>query len=528
MKTKTKGIIASLLAIPAALLGSGNVFADNSYNINYSGGSDLGASGTIKIDKDLVENIENSSLLNPGESTTKLTIKGDGWQSGYYKLDDDCREAVYYKATKSGTVSNLSFAIENNKYAADIVIKKIELDGISLSQGQFVPIVIDKETKSIFVKSGAIYPNSYCANEVAGVVGPAHDGKKAFVEMNIKLREASKTTTYLSDKLYFGITDIDSAQSFKILNQGNGFSESTTLAKSKEDLQRNKQDGNYKNKFVTASNGNYIYSEYSNTSPFILDNGNTANIYVKLSNQTQTDGLNVVFGYASDAASAIEYFTQQYTVTYKSDSHGTVSGKTSEEVKYMENPTGSQTTPEADYRLICWKADKEVMLKNGKTVAKNTCVNPTQVVVKSDLVFTAYHTNKYVVTYVSDAYGEITGIKNEEVDVKGHPAGSTQKPAEDYEFKYWIADKDVTLDDGKTTIKAGDPITSEQILKVVVNEDLELKAIHTSKGPAAPNTGASTGEFNAAPIAVSVFGITLGALFIAMLPRLTHKKIKFD
>ena len=456
MKTKTKGMIASLLAIPAALLGGGNVFAANSYNINYTGGSDLGASGTVSINPNLVDNL--NSIVKASDNSTQVTFSGSGWQIGYQKLAENgaCREVRYYKAGASGTVNNLSFTIKNNKFAIDTIVKKIELDGLTPTESQFVPLIVDKTSKYIFVRSDSanagLYSDASCSSHVSGVIAPTREnGHKAFVEMNIKLREVDKTTTYSSDKLYFGLTDIDSAQSFKILNQGNGFSESTTSAKSKEDLQKNTNNGNYKNKFVAESNGNYIYSEYNNTSPYILENNGTANVYVKLSNQTQTDGLDIVFGYASDAGSTIEYYTQQY-----------------------------------------------------------------------------------VVTYVSDEYGIISGIKSEEVNYQENPSGSEQKPNDGYEFTYWTADKDVKLEDG-TEIKAGEKITSEQVKQVVVNQNLKFTAHHIAtskeddkKGPAAPNTGASTGEFNAAPIAVSVLGITLGALFVRLLPRLTHKKIKFN
>ena len=85
---------------------------------------------------------------------------------------------------------------------------------------------------------------------------------------------------------------------------------------------------------------------------------------------------------------------------------------------------------------------------------------------------------------------------------------------------------DVFLEDG-TLIRAGDPITSEQIKTVVVDRDIKFTAIFEID-VAVPNTGASTSETNAVAITFSVFGILLGALLIRSLPRLIHRKIEFN
>ena len=215
-----------------------------------------------------------------------------------------------------------------------------------------------------------------------------------------------------------------------------------------------------------------------------------------------------------------------YVMTSADDLQG------SSKYKNMYSPDGYlYSTYDNDGFLMTGKSDIYVQLttntqNNGINAVFGFAANAGSAVDFKNLL--------YRVTYVSDEYGEITGKKSENVEAGSNPTSSTQKPNEGYEFTHWTVDKDVTLTDGKTVIKAGEAISEAQIKQVVVNENLEFKAFHKpvpvpeEKGPAAPNTGASTGEFNATPIVISVFGITLGALFVRLLPRLTHKKIKFN
>ena len=106
-----------------------------------------------------------------------------------------------------------------------------------------------------------------------------------------------------------------------------------------------------------------------------------------------------------------------------------------------------------------------------------------------------------------------------------NPLGTKQTDKKGFELLYWKADKDVTLSDG-TKIKAGEKIETAQIAKIVVSENIKLTAIH-KKLPAAPDTGAFTGSTNATLISISVIGVLGGALLIALLPKLTHKKVNF-
>ena len=136
---------------------------------------------------------------------------------------------------------------------------------------------------------------------------------------------------------------------------------------------------------------------------------------------------------------------------------------------------------------------------------------------------TAYHAKQYAVEYVSDKNGEIEDIETENILPGETPSGSTTTPADGYELDYWTANKDVTLTDG-TTIKAGNPISSEELAEVIVNEDLVFTAVHVESEPLeVPDTGASTSEKNAALVAISVIGAVLGASILGILAKAIRK-----
>ena len=84
---------------------------------------------------------------------------------------------------------------------------------------------------------------------------------------------------------------------------------------------------------------------------------------------------------------------------------------------------------------------------------------------------------------------------------------------------------DVILEDG-TEIKAGNPITEEQIKQIIVDRDITFTS-HYKKIPVTPDTGATTNNNITSVATVSTTGVLLTALFIYALPRLTHRKVWF-
>ena len=145
-----------------------------------------------------------------------------------------------------------------------------------------------------------------------------------------------------------------------------------------------------------------------------------------------------------------------------------------------------------------------------------------------------FHAKTYNVKYLTDQYGEIAGIADEQIVSGNYPSSTTTKPSSGYELKYWIADKDVTLSDG-TVIKAGQKILPSELTKVIVHSDLTFTAIHglPEEDPEpiipAPNSGAFTSETNASQVIFPIAGTLLGALLISPTYYFGRKKsIKFN
>ncbi len=174
-------------------------------------------------------------------------------------------------------------------------------------------------------------------------------------------------------------------------------------------------------------------------------------------------------------------YQKVYKVDYKSDSNGIIVGFSTEEVVESGNPRGSLTTPNTGYHLVNWTANKDVTLING--TKKNAGVALTmgeikQVVITEDVTFTAHHEiNKYTVNYKSDSNGTIAGITTEEVNYNNNPSGSEETPNAGYHFTSWVADKQITLNDG-TTIQKGDILTRNDVLNAIIVEDVTFTALH--------------------------------------------------
>ena len=131
------------------------------------------------------------------------------------------------------------------------------------------------------------------------------------------------------------------------------------------------------------------------------------------------------------------------------------------------------------------------------------------------------------VKMATDENGKIDGITDEAVEENKNPSGTDQSSNDDYILSHWIADVDVTLEDG-TIIKADHPITTEQIEQVIVNQDITFTAIHIPK-VTTPETGTFTNGIDAAQIfTVSLFGVLGCGLAIKYLPRALRKKVNFD
>ena len=526
--------LAILLAI-AYIVPSSIAIASNAYNIEYEGGAPLGADN-VHIDPTLVNSL--TTLMQMDDVTVRSSAS-NLWKNGFVKDKGDdgtsiCLPFRYFSVPRTNLVASgdeLGVTISKNQYKAEVIFNKITLEMSAEDTSDSLYTVGYTPNHSFIYGGFEVFSDNSCEQPAAGLRKLMYnDDNRMFIEMKIKLYKNNQDSAFVTDGLYFGITDIDAAQSYKILNTDNKLSPTNMYAKSAEDLQPD-ESMNLKNMFV--SNGNYIYSQYDkNASPAFFDTLNTANIYLNLERDTQQNGLDLVFGFAHAAASGVEYYAKQLNVTYKSDENGRITGIRQEKVITGDNPSGSKSTPNEGYEFEHWVADKDVVLEDGTEIKAGdhmTSEQVKQVVVTEDLEFTAIHEGiQLKVTYESDKNGKITGIEEEEVTSGNHPSGSESKPNDGYGFRYWIADKDVVLEDG-TEIKAGGHMTSEQVKQVVVTEDLEFTAIHVaSKKPNTPYTGASTGEINAIQISVSIICILAFVALAYVASRLAHKKVNFN
>ena len=542
IKTHKRKIVAFLLATTSIVLGPANVFANNhGITYNKTNAQELGISN-VQEDTTLIDSL--TPLIQSSQDAVSTEFaKPNSWQSGFIKdsvgIVKGCLPAKYFKVSSNNAVganNDYSFTISNNDYRAEVSFNDVSIEPSAAFGNKSASVAIIPGMSWLY-SGWLIYSDADCTVLDESVARISSDDTRLFANLHMKMYRRNSTTPLVSNKLYFGLYDIDAAQSYKILNADSTFSKNNMYTKSIADLQ---ESGNpLKNWFVPAATdgGPYIFSEYNpnatGSDKKTVSSANAANIFVKLGEQTQSNGLDIVLGFANDAASGISYYAKQYKVNYQSDENGkidSVNGITTEQVISGENPSGSIQAPNEGYVFTRWTADTNVTLKNGTTITKGNPITGDeikQVVVNSDITFTAYHAKVFNVEYVSDENGTITGIIDETVEANNNPSGTDHISKNGYILSHWVADVDVLLEDG-TTIKAGDPITSEQIKQVKVRQNIVFTAIHIPK-VAIPETGDFTKDTDAAQIAtISVFGIMICGLAIKFLPRILRKKVNFD
>ncbi len=415
MKKRNIASLATSVAMLSTSLCGANVFAANPYGINYTGGSPLSASN-VQIEPELID--ELTPLISFSGSTITTSSSSDRWEEGYYKEGERCLQAKYVAVTADNLVDSsdgLSISYAYNQYTIVSNIKQVVLEGINDNSRVFFLGVTPGRT-TIF-GGMAIYEDSACSTPADGQSYlSAKDGERMFIETDIKLYRQGRSSVFAANGLYFGISDIDARQSFKILNDDNMLIQDNMFAKNEEGLQS--PDTTLRNMFEPG--GNYIYSQYDADSGEGITINDTSNVYVELSKETQEEGLNMVFGYAGNAGSAIGFYAKQFLVTYDSDSHGIITGITEENVIAGENPLGTTETPEEEYVFSTWIADADVTLDDGTTIESGSNITYEQlqrVIVDSNINFTALHvyyedadTSDIVVPNTGASTGEINAI----------------------------------------------------------------------------------------------------------------------
>lgn len=535
---RSSAVLASVLGVIVPATGA---FAANDISMSYSGGSVL---DSTKVN--LFDTTGYTQLMGSAAESTLNRVTGSKWADGYIKVGS-CHPVKYLRVgNTSGAfdpqsdTASVEIVSGGGKYRMEVSIEDVQFK--NLPSDTTLSIAIDSG-RALHIGYGLYEDQATCESEsvIDGISTlnainrekSAGDETDIFVNTRVKFYKGSSTTPFVvngadgTGDLYIAFEDMDALQSYMIMNSGNEFSPTNMFATdtSAEYLQPTSGEG--ANMYVSDGNKKYIYSTYGNVE------GPT--LYTKLTPATQRDGINVVFGDRAAATTTLRYLARQYTVNYVSDPNGTIPNTelTTEKVFSGDNPTGSNTTPkrddtsEKDYTFLYWVPDVDVTLTDGTTRKANvdhmTYEEVKSVIVDQDITFKAYHDISYRVIYESDPYGEITGITDEDVWSGNNPAGSTEEAVDKYEIDYWTADVDVTLDDG-TVIKAGDHITAEEIVRVVVDRDIKFKAFHKAKSaPVTPNTGdmSEVGKGHAA----MVFGLTL-PIIIATLSIAGFCKIK--
>lgn len=404
-----------LLAMPLIIYGFSFVFAEN-YGIDYdAAGVDLGQSNVIE-DANLIDSLFPLIKYTSGDSSSAAaSVSGAGWQEGYMNYSG-CHPYHYIAMQNGDSIDesdNLSFVVYNNSYEIRAQIKNISFESEPNARQETYAIGVT-DSGGFIVTGFETFNDAACSDSKAINLLTPDDGNKIFVELVTTLHKRGESNIFSSGEQYLGITDIDAAQSYKILNSGNELNGNigdggNMYTKDLDALQPT--DSELRNKFVAA--GNYIYSQYSGGNSFDIWNGNA--IYVPLTLNTQNEGLDIVFGFAGGAGSSIEYYSKKYTVEYESDENGEIVAPALQEESVFsgDNPTGSTPTPNSGYHFTnCWTANVGVTLEDGNEYPADThCLTPEQVqqvIVTEDIIFTAHHdpNGRITVTKADSETGE--------------------------------------------------------------------------------------------------------------------------
>ena len=370
MKNKKVLLLAAAIALLGGQLSSLNASAYN-YGIEYEGGEPLG-SDNVNIEADYINSLV--PLIHNDAISTTVSPKSS-WETGYIKGASGCDPVYYYSinpnplqvaSLSEGTRTQYSypaFSISNGKYRVDVEILGTGIDNLESGEpiDKNVALAVRPDTNSIYV-GWQMYDDAECLSANGNITKlQTNSNKRVFVEMNSKLyKEGADEEPYVIDGMYFGITDIDAAQSYRILNYDNRFSRENMFAVSADDLQPG--PNGYKNMYV--SENNYIYSEYDPNGPDggHVKSNNLANIYTELDPGTLEDGIDFVFGFAEAAASGIEYLGRLYNVQYDTDENGEITGILDEDVIPGDYASGSAYKAKGSHKFLYWVADVDVVL----------------------------------------------------------------------------------------------------------------------------------------------------------------------
>ncbi|MBR2998348.1 hypothetical protein IKF34_01015 [Candidatus Saccharibacteria bacterium] len=429
-----KGKSVRLLVIIVALLslwGGIKVFADNApYGMEYSGGELLSKSNVIE-NKELIDRLVP---LTDSQKDSKIGFPGGEWLDGWISPSGDCRPAKYFKITGDMDNLNYSYEMKKGKYIMRVYFEEVVMKSTPPMGGKFTAVAIptDKSKGSLF-GGYAIYSDSECKNRLGG--GPPWKSlyletgenesnnidRRLFVKIMVKLFDEKGNPIVLNDDLWFSLNDLDHEQSAMVVNES---LEGKMYAWDISGLQPPNADNNYGNKFVADKSFVYAMGNFSRD-----ENKDRANIFFRVSTKTQEEGLSVVFGFKRGSAVSVQFFVEQFDVTYRSSAPGAkikIDGKDGESEKVIKgySPSGATSTPMAAY----WVANKDVILNNGKKVARGYSMTMEQikaVKVNEDLEFTAFYDDSGPGEnlHIFGSWGELSVVGNSRIS--GLASGAT-------------------------------------------------------------------------------------------------------
>lgn len=390
MKNYKKGIIVASMMLATASL-SVNVFAEN-YGIQYSGGQQLSESN-ITIDPDLIDGL--TPLFKSVISSETTYSNSNKWENGYMLITTSnvCKPMKYFRLSGTKTVSsadNLKMTLSNENYSVDISFEEASVEGY-VDDGKDFAVAMDGNWIDGMTN---VYLDETCETPATDIKTSGYSqGSKIFIKTNITLRAKGYISPFISDEMFLGIIDIDAAQSYKVLNPTNLMVKGNTFARNLDDLHGDNPESPLKNMYVGS--GNYIYSQFDlEVSPHAIGSSNKSNIYIQLDRETQEDGVDFVFGFANGAGSRIDYYVQEYLITYESDEGGTITDLTDQVIISGDNPSGTEVETKDGYTFKYWVADKDVTLVDGTTIEAGEPLTMDQieaVIVHQDIIFTAIH-----------------------------------------------------------------------------------------------------------------------------------------
>ena len=475
-------VLTAILSLAGGVVNVGRVFAANTYGINYSGGDQLSINNVI-VDPTL------SSLKAMYSSSMTFSVSNSNlWKPAYYDASGQCSKAYLLLFWDDNLISpsdDVFYMLSGDRYDMKVQFKKITTENSVATQANPYAVLASASGGVSIANPSLTFSDSECTVPYESLTPLRRSNEETvFIEFNAKLLRHGTNNAFISEGMFFGITDVDAAQSYQLRNRIAGTNKSLLSPGNIYVVSENKLDDgdpDLDNMLVQADPAgyNYIYSQYNDSHAIAMSNDNR--LYIGLDTNVQEHGIDAVFGFVGSAGSSIRFYVNQATIRYRSDINGTISGIKNETIVHGEKPSGSESAPNTHFEFKYWVADVDATLDDNSVITAGqpmTSEDITHVIVNQDVTFTAIHEAvEYHITYGSDLHGIITGTEEESIVAGQNPSGSESTPEEYYELVHWVADVDVTLDDG-SVIPANQPIAPEDVKHVVVDQDIAFTAVH--------------------------------------------------